>query len=141
MEIEMRPIGYIKTPFKNHRDLNIPPFKPESPYHDPKVHGVLCLGEEYCQGIADIKPDSYSMILFHFNQSEGYHLTSHSAHSGDEVGVFSTRSPNRPNGIGVSIVKVLTVEGCEITFQGVDMLDGTPLLDIKPYTGEDLPDR
>lgn len=139
MDISVKPIGYIETLFKTRYDLHIPPFRPESPYHDQSVCGVLHIDKEYSEGIADIAPGSYGMVIFYFDKSQGYELTTHSAHSNKRVGIFSTRSPNRPNGIGVSIVKFLMVNGCEIEFQGVDMLDGTPLLDIKPYTGENLP--
>lgn len=141
MEITIKPIGYIQTPFRDRRELNIPPFMPEAPYHDPNVYGVLHVNEEYCAAIADIKPDTYGVVVFYFDQSQGYSLTTHSARDGKEVGVFSTRSPRRPNGIGISIVKFLSVDGCDIKFLGVDMFDGTPLLDIKPYTGEGLPGR
>lgn len=140
LDIAMKPIGFIETPFKDRRELNVPPFKREAPYHDSDVHGVLHVYEEYREGIADIQPGSYGMTVFYFDKSEGYELTTHSAHADKKVGVFSTRSPNRPNGIGVSIVKFICVNGCNIEFMGVDMLDGTPLLDIKPYTGENLPD-
>jgi tRNA-Thr(GGU) m(6)t(6)A37 methyltransferase TsaA len=140
LEIVLSPIGYIETPFKERHALNIPPFKPEAPYHNPNIHGILHVNEEYREGIADIEPGSYGMVIFYFNKSEGYKLSTHSAYANKKVGVFSTRSPNRPNGIGVSIVKFLSVKECEIEFLGVDMLDGTPLLDIKPYTGENLPD-
>lgn len=141
MDILIKPIGYIETPFKNRTELNIPPFNREAPYHKAEVHGILHVHEEFREGLADIKSDSYGMVLFYFDKSQGYELTTHSAHLNKKVGVFSTRSPNRPNGIGVSIVKFLFVNGCDIEFQGVDMLDGTPLLDIKPYTGESLPDN
>ena len=135
----MKPIGYIETPFKDRRDLNIPPFKPEAPYHDPNVHGVLHVYDEYCEGLSDIKPDSYGIVFFYFDKSEGYTLTTHSAYANKKVGVFSTRSPYRPNKIGMSIVRFLSVNRCKIEFRGVDMLDGTPLLDIKPYSGGNLP--
>ena len=141
MEITMKPIGTIQTPFKDRQALNIPPFRREAPYHDPNMRGVLHVHEEYREGIADIEPGTYGLVVFYFDRSDGYTLTTRSARDDRQKGVFSTRSPNRPNGIGVSIVKFLAVNGCEIEFLGVDMLDGTPLLDIKPYTGENLPDR
>lgn len=73
------------------------------------------------------------MLIFHFNKSEGYKLVTDSPSFEQPVGVFSTRSPNRPNGIGVTIVNLISISGSKLVFQGVDMLDGTPLLDIKPY--------
>lgn len=139
MEIMMQPIGVIRTPFKTREDLRLPPCHPDAPYHDPTVRGSIEVFPEFCDGIKDIEPGSYGMLLFHFDQSTSYKLITHShGQNRDNVGVFSTRSPNRPNGIGSSIVKFLKVEGCTITFQGVDMLDGTPLLDIKPNSGEKI---
>lgn len=139
-EIIIRPIGKIETPFKTREDLNIPPYKPEAPYHDPKVTGTVHIYEEYLEGIANIEPGSYAMLVFYFDKSDGYKLTTKSHRSNKTVGVFSTRSPYRPNGIGISIVQFINIDGCNLTFRGVDMLDGTPLLDIKPYDGEKLID-
>ena len=137
MEIIMRPIGLIKTPFASSEDLRLPPCHPEAPYFDPEITGVIEIDQEFCDGIKDIEPGSYGMLLFHFDRSKSYKLITRShGQNRDNVGVFSTRSPNRPNGIGTTIVKFLKIDGCRIEFQGVDMLDNTPLLDIKPYSGE-----
>lgn len=132
-EIVIKPIGKIETPFKSKEDLKIPPFKPEAPYHDPKVTGTLHIFDEYLEGIADIKPNSKAILIFYFDRAEGYDLTSNPSHFHKPRGVFSTRSPRRPNGLGISVVEFISIEGSKITFTGVDMLDGTPLLDIKPY--------
>lgn len=134
--ISMKLIGRIETPFKTREDLKVPPFDPRAPYHDPDIIGTVRLFEEYAQGAADIKPGAYAMLIFYFDRSQGYNLTTRSPRYEEPVGVFSTRSPNRPNGIGLSIVQFLSIDGCILTFRGVDMLDGTPLLDIKPYSGE-----
>lgn len=72
------------------------------------------------------------ILLFYFHKSEGYNLTTLSRKSNKIMGVFSTRSPNRPNGIGMSIVRFIKKENNRLIFEGVDMLDGTPVLDIKP---------
>lgn len=136
-EIVMKPIGVIETPFKTREDLNIPPFKPEAPCHDSSITGVVHVFEEYCEGLANIEPGSYAMLIFYFHRSEGYKMTTKSPRFEEPVGVFSTRSPHRPNGIGVSIVQIIDVDGCNLKFWGVDMLDGTPLLDIKPYNKKD----
>lgn len=139
MDIIMKPIGVIRTPFLTGEDLRLPPCHPDSPYHNPEVTGVIEIDLEYCDGIKDIEAGSYALVLFHFNQSKGYKLITHShGQNRDNVGVFSTRSPNRPNGIGTTIVKFLEVDGCRLVFQGVDMLDGTPLLDIKPHSGDPI---
>lgn len=132
-DIVVKRIGIIETPFKNSTDLTIPPWKPESPYHNPDIHGKVHLFGCYREGAKDIKPLSYYMLVFHFDRSEGYNLTTMSSREGVPMGIFSTRSPHRPNSIGISIVQVVSVEEEALVFRGVDMLDGTPLLDIKPY--------
>lgn len=139
-EIIIKPIGRIETPFKTREDLNIPPYKSEAPYRDPRITGIINIFDEYLEGISDIEPGSLAMLIFHFDRSEGYNLTTNSPRFDEPVGVFSTRSPYRPNGIGVSIVRFISIDGSKITFNGVDMLDGTPLLDIKPYCEEKLID-
>lgn len=137
MDIHMQPIGWIHTPFKARTDLALPPCHPEAPYHDPEVTGKIIMEPEFCAGIKDITPGSFGLLLFYFDRSKDYKLITRShGQNRDNVGVFSTRSPHRPNGIGVTVVKFLRVDGCEIEFQGVDMLDQTPLLDIKPYVPE-----
>lgn len=132
-EIIMRPIGYIETPFKSREGIGR--------QADNDLMGTLHIYEEYREGIADIKPGTYGVVLFNFDRSEGYKLTTMSMGRNEIMGVFSTRSPYRPNGIGMSIVEYLSNDGEKIEFRGVDMLDGTPILDLKPYTGEILPSK
>lgn len=132
-EIIIKPIGIIETQFKTREELSIPPYEANAPYNDPNITGVIHIFEEYLDGIKDIVPGSSAMLIFHFNKSQGYKLITKSPRFEEPIGVFSTRSPNRPNGIGVSVVKFISIDGSKLTFQGVDMLDGTPLLDIKPY--------
>ena len=133
-EILIKPIGIIETPFKEPEDFKVPPFHPDSPYNNPNVTGILHIDEEYVEGIKDIEANSYAMILFHFHMSPGYTITTRTHGTDKKVGVFSTRSPHRPNGIGSSIIKIISIDGNEIVFSGVDTLNGTPLLDIKPYS-------
>jgi tRNA-Thr(GGU) m(6)t(6)A37 methyltransferase TsaA len=133
MNIEMKPIGYIRSPFKERRDLK------HSSYDDGSLRAEIIMEEGFQEGIADIKPGDYGVILFYFHQSDGYTLTTVSRKYGKEMGVFSTRSPNRPNGIGMSIVRFTNKSGKCLEFTGIDMLDRTPVLDIKPYDGERLP--
>lgn len=123
-EIILKPIGYIETPFKDRMGVSHQP--------DETLIGTLHIFKEYREGIADIKPGSNGQIIFYFHKSEGCSLTVRPRGIGEPTGVFSTRSPNRPNGIGISAVRFLSNDGCKIEFSGVDMLDGTPLLDIKP---------
>lgn len=130
--IMVKPIGYIETDYKTLEDLNIPPFKKESPYHNADITGTIHIYDDYVPGIKDIQPGSSVMLIFYFNQSEDYQLVAPSPISENPIGVFSTRSPHRPNGIGVTTVHIIHTSDNKMIFQGVDMLDGTPLLDIKP---------
>lgn len=130
MEILMNPIGYIKSTFKEKKDA-----PRQSILSENKIATIEVL-EEYKEGIEDIKENSYGIIFFYFHKSEGYTLKTISRKTKERLGVFSTRSPNRPNGIGISIVKFTKIADNTIEFQGVDMLDGTPVLDIKPYDKE-----
>lgn len=134
MEIIMKPIGYICSPFIERGSA------PRQGRLESGTTAVLELLPEYEEGIADIKEGEYSILLFHFHKSTGYQLTTLARKTNRMTGLFSTRSPNRPNGIGMTIVKFIKKEGCHLTFEGVDMLDGTPVLDIKPYSGEQIPE-
>ena len=138
-EMILKPIGRIETPFQTPGDFRVPPYHPQSPYRDPDVTGTVHILEEYREGLAGIQPGSCALLIFYFNQSKGYRLTTSSPRLEGKVGVFSTRSPHRPNSIGVTVVRFLEVDGCNLTFRGVDMLNGTPLLDIKPYSHDAVP--
>lgn len=127
MEIKMKPIGYIKSPFKTKDEI------PRQSIYAKDTKAVIEILEEYREGIADIAEGNYGVILFYFHKSEGYKTRLIPRNGNVEVGVFSTRSPNRPNGIGMSVVKFIKNDGKQLEFEGVDMLDGTPVLDIKPY--------
>lgn len=130
MEITMKPIGFIRSSFKTKDGI-----ARQSKYAEDET-GVIEMLEEYKEGIMDIRPNTYGIVLFYFHKSEGFDLRPISHKSGLPTGVFSTRSPNRPNGIGMSIVKFTKNDGKNLTFRGVDMLDGTPVLDIKPYDAD-----
>lgn len=126
MKIEMKPIGFIKSPFINRSDIT------GNGIRDEKATAVIEMLDEFKEGISDIKEGSNGVILFYFHKSEGYKLNTFSHKAMKNMGVFSTRSPFRPNGIGMSVVKFLKITENIIEFEGVDMLDGTPVLDIKP---------
>ena len=89
------------------------------------------LNEKYLEGICDMEVGEEYMILFHFNKCYGYELKVPFKGDGPIMGVFSTHAPNRPNPIGVSNIKITEINGNKIKFKGVDMLDNTPVLDIK----------
>lgn len=127
-KIIFKPIGYIKTPFKDTSEI-----PPQSIYaKDTKA--IIKINEEYKKGLMNLDENSYIVVLFHFDKSKEYDLMTLTPWSDKRKGVFSTRSPRRPNPIGMSIVKLNKIDGCNLEIQGVDMLDNTPIIDIKPYS-------
>lgn len=130
MEITMEPIGYIRSEFTEKKQL------PKQSVLNTDKKARIEILPEYLDGIEGIEKGSHGVILFHFHKSTEAPLKV-TPHGREEItGVFSTRSPRRPNGIGLSIVKFIKVENNILEFEGVDMLDGTPVLDIKPYSAE-----
>lgn len=127
LDINMKPIGYIQSPYKNKKDI------PRQGIYSQEVKASIQLLDEYKEGIEGIVEGKYYIVLFYFHKSEKYTMKLISHITQKMTGLFSTRSPNRPNGIGLSIVRFDRIEGTTIEFHGVDMLDGTPVLDIKPY--------
>ncbi len=100
------------------------------------VVGQVVLEERYERGLKDIQPGKRIVVIFLFHQSRDFtldHLQQKPPHLDQVRGIFSTCSPVRPNPIGMSVVTVEKVEGPALTVRGIDMLDGTPVLDIKPY--------
>jgi tRNA-Thr(GGU) m(6)t(6)A37 methyltransferase TsaA len=99
------------------------------------VEGTLVIDEPYREGLKDIQPGQNLIVLFHFHKSPPFSpefLSQTPPHRGENLGVFSICSPRRPNPIGLSVVEVLKVDGTVIHVRGLDMIDGTPILDIKP---------
>ena len=126
-KIEFKPIGVIHTPFTETTGMPIQP-----PGADGKK-GTVEIFSEFSDGLKDIEGFSHVILIFHFNRSEGFKLQV-SPFLEDEVhGVFAVRAPKRPNPIGISIVKLIKKENNILYIDNPDMLDGTPLLDIKPY--------
>ena len=125
MTIEMSPIGYAHTDAA------------EIPRHwtVSDVEGTLVVDGRYVEGCKDIEAGRRIVVLFHFDRSPAFnegHLSQVPPNRTDKLGVFSICSPVRPNPIGLSVLEVLEVRGTTIRVRGVDMLDGTPILDIKP---------
>ncbi|MCL1057209.1 tRNA (N6-threonylcarbamoyladenosine(37)-N6)-methyltransferase TrmO [Shewanella gelidimarina] len=125
--IEFTPIGYAKTPFKQIENV------PVQGAGISKDIGELILNEEYTLGLDDLNGFSHIYIVFHIHKSEGYELKVKPFLDNEHRGIFATRSPKRPNAIGLSIVEIERVEANRIFVRGIDLLDGTPILDIKPY--------
>jgi len=125
--IEMVPIGVIRTPYKQPEDT------PKSGAEKPEVEGELVIDRRYLEAMADMAPGKQYMVLFCFDRSRDYKLTVPLRGIGPMTGLFSTHAPARPNPIGISIVTAVAITDNRVRFTGVDMLDGTPILDIKSY--------
>ncbi len=126
MSIEFRPIGFVRTEAE------------EIPRHwsVSNVEGTLVIDERYAEGLRDIRPGQRIVVIFNFDRSSRFSpesLRQRSGQSGEEMGVFSTCSPVRPNPIGMSILEVLGVGDANVDVGRLDILDGTPILDIKPH--------
>ena len=127
MEITLSPIGRLETPFNDIADMPIQP----SVLADTR--GKAVLDEKFALGLKDLDGFSHIILLFLLHKISGYQLEVVPFMDTLPHGIFATRSPKRPNRIGMSIVRVESVEGNIVHFKGVDMLNGSPLLDIKPY--------
>ena len=123
----MRPIGYVRSPHKRTEEV------PKGLGAKHEAEGILEILPEFEAGLADIEGFSHLYVLWVFDRSEGFSLTATPPSDTRPHGVFATRSPWRPNPIGLTVVELLSREGCAVRVRGVDMLDGTPILDIKPY--------
>lgn len=127
MTIELEPIGVIHTPFE------APTGMPKNPRDAAGVAGRIELRPEYAPGLQDLDGFSHVVVVFHFHRSEGWTLEVAPPGQEHPRGVFATRSPRRPNPIGVSVVRLDAIDGATLHVRNVDMVDGTPLLDLKPY--------
>jgi len=128
--IELRPIGIIHTPFKK------PAGMPIQPAGAAGVKGTVDVFEDYHAGLKDLDGFSHIILLYHFHRSEGFNLEVVPFMDTRSRGLFATRAPKRPNPIGLSVVQLDRIENGVLHVQNVDILDGTPLLDIKPYVQE-----
>jgi len=129
-EIILRPIGIIRSPFKDIKGMPIQPTAARG------VTGTIEIEPEYVDGLRDIEGFSHLILIYHFHLSEGYSLEVKPFMDDHLHGVFATRAPRRPNPIGISTVRLVKVEGRTLQIEDVDVVDGTPLLDIKPYVPE-----
>jgi tRNA-Thr(GGU) m(6)t(6)A37 methyltransferase TsaA len=130
LPIDFKPIGLIHSEHVNAEKTPIQP-----------VYAKGCTGEavifpEYAQGLADLDGFSHIYLVYYFHQAPPLRLTVKPFLQDRKRGLFATRAPGRPNAIGLSIVELLGREGCTLHLDGLDILDNTPLLDIKPYTAK-----
>ncbi len=123
----MHPIGVIRSPYKKSRDIPIQgTFKSE-------VEGWIELKDKYAGGLKDLDEFSHAIILYYFHKSQRQETEGRPFLERNKHGIFAIRSPHRPNHIGFSIVKIKKIEANKMYFTEVDVLDATPVLDIKPY--------
>ncbi|HAF28274.1 MAG TPA: tRNA (N6-threonylcarbamoyladenosine(37)-N6)-methyltransferase TrmO [Bacteroidales bacterium] len=127
MVINYTPIGIIKTPFKKKEGM------PIQPTGAPGVKGEIEIYDEFKDGLKDLDGFSHIILIYHLHQSVGFQLNVKPFMDDQLRGVFSTRAPKRPNPIGLSVVKLTKIENNILHIENIDVLDGTPLIDIKPF--------
>lgn len=125
--IDYKPIGIIHSPFKEAKGTPIQAVAAQ------EIVGSIELDPEYVAGLKDIEGFSHLMLLYHFHLIRESSLLVKPFLDNELHGIFATRSPSRPNSIGISVVRLIKVEGNKLYIKDVDTIDGTPLLDIKPY--------
>lgn len=130
MNVELKPIGVIHSPFHELEGMPIQPAGARG------VQGTVEVFQEYRAGLKDLDGFSHIVLLYLFHQSQGFNLHVVPYLDTEIRGVFATRAPRRPNAIGLSVVQLNMVQDRILHIENVDILDGTPLLDIKPYVPE-----
>jgi len=130
-----RAIGFVKSPYKEAREV------PKGLGTRHEAEGTLEILPEFEPGLADIDGFSHLIVLWEFDRSSGFELLGTPPCDDRPHGVFATRSPRRPNPIGLTVVGLLGREGRMLHVRGVDMLDGTPILDLKPYLSSVPPEE
>jgi tRNA-Thr(GGU) m(6)t(6)A37 methyltransferase TsaA len=123
----MKPIGFVRSPYTDTAQI------PKGRGAEHHAEGTLEILPEYEPGLGDIEGFSHLYVLWVFDRAEGASLTATPPSDNKPHGVFATRSPQRPNPIGLTVVTLVRRDANRLAVRGVDMLDGTPILDIKPY--------
>jgi len=129
-EVVYRPIGVVHSPFKVPQDVPIQSVAAEG------VMGIVEVAREYVDGLRDVDGFSHLILVYHCHLAQDYSLLVRPFLDERLHGVFSTRAPSRPNPVGVSVVRLTRMEKNILYIQDVDIIDGTPLLDIKPFVPE-----
>lgn len=135
MSYTFEPIGRVRSPFTKPSEI------PKGLGAEHRAEGVLEIATRFEAGLVDIEGFSHLYVLWVFDRVEGVELTAWPPADDRPHGVFATRSPQRPNPIGLTVVELIAREDCRLQVAGVDMLDGTPILDIKPYLSSVPPER
>jgi tRNA-Thr(GGU) m(6)t(6)A37 methyltransferase TsaA len=125
--LSMQPIGYVRSPYKDTKEI------PKGLGAKHEAEGGLEIRAEFEPGLKDIEGFSHLFVIWAFDRAEGYDLVATPPSDNRPHGVFATRSPRRPNPIGLTVVELLSREGPVLRVRGIDMLEGSPILDIKPY--------
>lgn len=126
-DILINPIGIIKTPFSGKHKM------PRQGRFSEETEGYLELDNKYVDGLLDLDTFTHAILIFYFHESKNFELIQYTKRDTKPHGVFAIRSPLRPSGIGMTTVKIVSIDGNIVKFHGADMINGTPLLDIKPY--------
>jgi tRNA (adenine37-N6)-methyltransferase len=122
-----KPIGIIHSPFSDIKGMPIQPLGAKG------IKGTVELMPEYAEGLHDLEGFSHVILIYHLHASTGYSLKVKPFLDDQVRGVFATRAPQRPNPIGLSVLRLVKIEGNTLHMEDIDIVDGTPLLDIKPY--------
>jgi tRNA (adenine37-N6)-methyltransferase len=130
-----QPIGFVSSPFKNTAEI------PKGLGAKHEADGDLRILPEFELGLTDIEGFSHLFVIWEFDRSPGCELLGAPPTDDRPHGVFATRSPKRPNPLGLTVVELLSRQGNLLHVRGLDMLDGTPILDIKPYLSSIPPDN
>ncbi len=128
--MQFKPIGVIQSPFQEPRGT------PIQPTAASEVAGTIEIYPDYAAGLKDLEGFSHLILLYHLYLAKNAELLVKPFLGNELHGIFATRSPARPNAIGLSVVRLVKVEGRRLHIQDVDIVSGTPLLDIKPYVAE-----
>ena len=126
-KVEFNPIGVIHSPYNDLEGMPIQPVGARD------VKGIIEIKSEYKAGLKDLDGFSHIILIYHLHLTSGHSLEVKPFLDTKKRGIFATRSPKRPNQIGLSVVRLEKVEGSKLFISDVDIVDGTPLLDIKPY--------
>ena len=126
-QIIMHPIGIIHSPYEENRDIPI-----QGTFNE-KIEAWLELKDEYVNGLKDLDTFSHAIIIYYFHRSHREEIEGRPFLEQNKHGIFAIRGPHRPNHIGFSIIKIKSIKANKVYFTEVDVLDGAPLLDIKPY--------
>jgi len=127
MKIEYHPIGFVHSPHQTTSGAPIQTSRARG------IEGTVEINQEYIEGLSDLDGFSHIVLICHLHKASSFKLKVVPYLDTELRGVFATRAPSRPNPIGLSVVRLLGIEGHHLRIEGVDLLDGTPVLDIKPY--------